>query len=603
MPKKKTTNQNGRRSADPIASVYANTPGKYQKKKTKKRNPAGKIICVLVVVLLIALGVYKALDVVSKITLNGPVSILPSKTLAEGLTIGDVNVGGLTYEEAVAKLEKKLTGAYEDKHMKITVLDRTLEITPEESEVTMDAGAIIEDAFSLDGTKNADLQIDVTDYLRLNKEAIRTRVQDFAKFFPANGKQTGWDILSEEVDGEQVEILELTVGTDHYDLDPEALYNAVLDAYKEQNFRLDYPCQQLNVGSIDLDAIYEDNCIEVMEAILDPDTHEVTRSIDGYRFDLEAAREALETAEPGTVLTFPFEEIQPEMTTEELAAMLYRDTLGKFTAKASSQSGRDTNLKLSCKAINGMILYPGETFSYNEALGERTAEKGYKPAASYVGGETVQTYGGGICQTSSSLYYCALLADLEIVSRSNHGFVSSYMPLGMDATVDWNGPDFQFRNNTEFPIRIEASASGGNVTVKLIGTDTKDYYVEMEYEVLSTTKPKTVEEEVEPGSGYKDGQVKTTPYTGYKVQTYKCKYDKETNELISREKEAYSSYSKRDKVVYKIKETEPTTEPTEETKPEETTKPSTPKPDKPTETTQPEETEENPKPPIEEATG
>ena len=139
----------------------------------------------------------------------------------------------------------------------------------------------------------------------------------------------------------------------------------------------------------------------------------------------------------------------------------------------------------------------------------------------------------------------------------------------------------------------------------------------MEYEVLSTTKPKTVKEEVEPGSGHKDGEVKVTPYTGYKVQTYKCKYDKETKKLISRDKEAYSVYAKRDKVVYKIKETEPTTEPTqaptkptepttkptEETKPEETTKPTAPKPDKPTETTQPEETGENPKPPIEEATG
>ena len=594
MPKKKTTKQTGRRSADPIASVYANTPGKNQKKKAKKRNPAGKIILVLIVVLLIALGVYKALDLVSNISLNGPVSILPGKTLAEGLKIADVNVGGLTYDEAVAKLEKKLTGTYAKKHMKVTVLDRTLEITPDESEVTMEAADIIEDVFTLGGAKDPDVQIDVTNYLRLNKEAVRNRVLEFAKFFPTTGKQTGWDILNEDVDGVQVEILELTIGTDYYDLDADALYNTVLDAYKAQNFRVDYPCQQLNVGTIDLDAIYEKNCIDVVDAVLDPETHEVTRSIEGYRFDLDAAREALENAEPGDVLTFPFEEIQPEMTTEELEAMLYRDTLGKYTAKASSQSGRDTNLKLSCQAINGTILYPGETFSYNEALGERTAEKGYKPAASYLNGETVQTYGGGICQTSSSLYYCVLLADLEVVSRSNHGYVSSYMPLGMDATVDWNGPDFQFRNNTDFPIRIEASASGGNVTVKLIGTDVKDYYVEMEYEVLSATKPKTIEEEVEAGSGHKDGDVKVTPYTGYKVQTYKCKYNKETKELISRDKEAYSSYSKRDKVVYKVIQVEPTTEATEATtQPTETTAPATPQPD---------ETEPT-RPPVEEATG
>jgi len=287
----------------------------------------------------------------------------------------------------------------------------------------------------------------------------------------------------------------------------------------------------------------------------------------GYRFDLDAAKAALAAAQPGDVLKFPFEEILPEIDTDSIEDALFRDELGTYTAKSGSSYNRDTNLRLACEALDGIILYPGDVFSYNQALGERTPEKGYKPADSYLGDKTVQTYGGGICQPSSSLYYCALIADLEIVQRSNHGFISSYMPYGMDATVDWDGPDFKFRNSTNYPIRIDAKADGGTVTVTLVGTDEKDYYVEMEYVVLGTSSWKTVEEEVSADSGHKDGEVKTTPYTGYTVQTYKLKYSKDTDELISREKEAYSEYSKRDKVVYKIKEEAEETTPTDPTEP------------------------------------
>ena len=236
---------------------------------------------------------------------------------------------------------------------------------------------------------------------------------------------------------------------------------------------------------------------------------------------------------------------------------------------------------------------PGDIFSYNPALGERTPEAGWKQADGYVGSETRKEYGGGICQASSCLYLSAMKADLEIVERVNHGFISSYMPYGMDATVSWGGPEFRFKNNTEYPIRIEAWATGGAVTVKLVGTDTKDYYVKMTYEVLSTDPYETVYQEMEADNekGYKDGDVITSGYTGYKIRTYRCKYSKATDELISSEVEATSKYDRRDKVVCKIK------------KDEETTEPSTQSPTEvPTETPTEAPTIEQTEPPVEETT-
>jgi vancomycin resistance protein YoaR len=237
---------------------------------------------------------------------------------------------------------------------------------------------------------------------------------------------------------------------------------------------------------------------------------------------------------------------------------------------------------------------PGDVFSFNGVVGERTQAMGYKPAPTYEGGKTVYTYGGGICQPSSTIYYCALLADLEIVERDCHSYPSVYVPWGMDATVYWGALDFKFRNNTDYPIRIDASADNrGNVSITLMGTDTRDTYVKMENEVIEYYPHKVVEvpfSSTNNPKGYTDGQVITSPVDGYKVRTYRCRYDKLTNELVEKIHEADSVYSTKDKevAVQTDKPTEPpeteppvteppvTTEPTVPTDPPAATEPPAP---------------------------
>jgi vancomycin resistance protein YoaR len=167
------------------------------------------------------------------------------------------------------------------------------------------------------------------------------------------------------------------------------------------------------------------------------------------------------------------------------------------------------------------------------------------------------TYGGGICQVASTLYYCTLLAELETLVRENHGFVPDYVPLGMDATVSWGSIDFRFRNSSKYPIRIEATADGGSVTVSLVGTDDKDYYIEMEYEALSKEEYSVSYKTMSANNtdGYKDGDYITEPFTGYQVKTYRCKYHKDTKELISRDYVDRSTYKKRDGVICRIEGT------------------------------------------------
>lgn len=522
---------------------------------------------------------------------------LPGKTIPAGVSIAGVDVGGLKKAEAVEAIDAAVGDSYSTTPLVVTILDTQMEITPAVSGAVFDVGSAVEEAYNYGTGSNPELEVDITPFLALNTEAIRNQIKEIARQFPTDGVTNGHKIIQQTVDGKQQDVLEVTIGSEHYDFSADALYDTILRAYNDHRFSAKYDCKEITAASVDLDAIYAQYCTEAAEAALDPETHEVTESSNGYRFDLEEAKKALAAAKPGDVLTFPFMEVLPELDTETLKSMLFRDVLATYEAYQSSGDYRATNLRLACEALDGTILYPGDEFSYNATLGERTPEKGYQPAPSYVNGETVDTYGGGICQPSSALYYCTLIADLEIVERHCHSYPSDYVPLGMDATVDWSGPDLKFKNNTPYPIRIDAVADGGSVTITLVGTETKSYYVEMEYEVLDVIYPSVVEKEVEEGSGHEDGEVKTYPYTGYTVQTYKLKYDKETDELISSEEEAYSAYDKRDKVVYKVrkKATEPTTKPTETTPPTttppETTPPETTPPETEPPATTPPETE------------
>ena len=573
--------------------------GKFQQKKTQKQTTAaktssdvnstkspGRTAVITAVSLCVFVGILAC--ILFWFNLGFDIS-LPGKTFSPGVTIAGVDVGGLKKSEAVEAVSTAIGNSYETESMTVTVLDKQLLITPADSGASFDVEGAVAAAFRSGTAGQDDPQVDIIPYLNLNTEAIRSKIADFGKDFPTEGIPTGSQILQETVDGQEQDVLEVTVGTVYYDFSEEALYQAIRKAYNAHRFTADYTCNRMDAAAVDLDALYAEHCIDAVSAELDPETLEVSQSVVGYRFDLEQAKEALLNSQPGDVLKFPFLDIQPDMDTETLKSMLFRDELATYEAYQGSSSNRATNLRLACEALNGIILLPGDEFSYNQALGERTADKGYKGAASYLNGETVTTLGGGICQPSSALYMCTLYADLEIVERTCHSYPSSYVPLGMDATVSWGGPDFRFKNNTDFPIRIDAVADGGKVTIKLIGTETKDYYVKMEYEVLGVSYPETKEIEVEPGSGHKDGEVKTTAYTGYTVQSYKLKYDRDSDELISREKESYSAYSKRDKVVYRVKgaETKPTeTEPTQTTPPETTTPPAT-VPTTPPETTVP----------------
>lgn len=546
--------------------------------------------------------------------------------ILNNVTVAGVNIGGMTQEMAAQVLHQATDQTYTQQDMVITLPDATINLAPTVTGAKLDVDAVVQEAFNYGRTGsraenkqarqdslNSAHHIAVLPYLNLDTAKIQSVLNEYGSYFNSEfressvkvtGKLPQLNAAEDDFDlNAECQVLNLDLGMPGRNLDINQVFNEVLDAYSFNRFSVAFEMadtEQTPEG-FDLKELYDLYYKEPSDATMDMETFEVIPGTYGYDFDLEAAQKALEEAAYGDVVEIPFRMVPPEHGTDEMAGTLFRDNLGSYSTAHSAEVNRNTNLTLACKAINGLVLYPGDIFDYNKVVGQRTTAAGFKAAPAYSGGETVMELGGGVCQVSSTIYYCALIADLEIVTRQPHSFVSSYMPMGMDATVSWGGPEFRFKNNTNYPIRIEAYVDDKNVNIKLLGTDEKDYYVKMEYQVVGQTNFKT-ETEVFPSDnekGYKDGDVVQTPYTGYTVQTYKCKYNKETNMLISKEKEALSAYKVRDKIVAKIEDpteatTEPTTEPsTEATTPTETTAP-------PAETTAP--PEETTAPPAETTT-
>ena len=219
--------------------------------------------------------------------------------------------------------------------------------------------------------------------------------------------------------------------------------------------------------------------------------------------------------------------------------------ISAYTTTTTKDKNRNTNIQLSARAINGITVQPGETFSFNKATGERTAAKGYKEAPAISGGQSKDEVGGGVCQTSSTLFNAVARADLEIVERNPNAWPSHYIEKGLDATVNWPGLDFKFRNNTKQPIFILAGYSNQKITVNIYGMSLgAGVKIDLESELIKEI-PKPTEPKYVLNTNLAPGETKqtVTARKGYEVATWKVWY--QGNREVRREllfKTTYKAY-------------------------------------------------------------
>jgi len=189
-------------------------------------------------------------------------------------------------------------------------------------------------------------------------------------------------------------------------------------------------------------------------------------------------------------LEIPIKKLEADRTTEDLRALEIKQKVAEYSTKFNkSQKGRTQNIKIAAEKINGYILSPGDIFSFNQVVGERTRDKGYQEAPVFIDNQTVPDIGGGVCQVSSTLYNLALLMNLEVIERINHSLPVSYVPLGRDATVNYDTIDLKFKNNTDGNLLLVSEVIEDTLTVKFFGKESLPFSIELLSETVKTIPP------------------------------------------------------------------------------------------------------------------
>lgn len=221
---------------------------------------------------------------------------------------------------------------------------------------------------------------------------------------------------------------------------------------------------------------------------------------------------------------------------EILKAKHTGESLSKVNTKVASFSTdfstsayeRSTNITLATKSINGTLLMPGDEFSFNNVVGERTAAKGYLVAGVIIGNKADSGIGGGICQVSTTLYNAILRANINSTARAHHTLPSHYIGLGMDATVDYGNLDYKFKNTLPYPIYIEGYVSNKHLYFNVYSDSSLNVKT---YDIVSKTTDTlnyTTEYKDDPTLPVGQEQVSQPPSTGYKVEVYRNTYQNGT---------------------------------------------------------------------------
>ena len=514
-----------------------------KKDKVKNTKLIKKIVISVVIVALIAL-IFSTVFALTNIN---------NEKIISGVTIEGIEVSGLTKEEASAKLET----TYAEKlgnNIMLQYGEFESELNPTLMEVNYNIEEAVNEAYSLGrngnifvnnynilGTLVGKRDFDVN--MTMNEEVTNQTINDIGANLPGILVESSYSIEDDK--------LIISRGKEGVVVNTEQLLSKVKDMLNdihETENVIEIPVETKTPQEIDIDKIHSEIYKEAKDAYYTKDPFTVYPEVEGIDFDVEQAK-ALISAEVKDEYVIDLIITKPNVTVDQIGTEAFPDQLSTFTTRYdASDKDRSTNLRLACEKLNGTVIMPGGTFSYNETLGPRTYAAGYKNAKVYENGQVVDGIGGGICQISSTLYNAALMSDMEIVERRNHQFVTSYVGAGRDATVVYGAIDFKFKNTRTYPVRIVASAKNGVATVSIFGIKEADreYTYSFKTETISTI-PYTTKYVTDSSLAVGKEVVKQKGANGLVTQTYMTKML--NGKVISTELLSKDTYSAMQRII------------------------------------------------------
>ena len=420
-------------------------------------------------------------------------SLKGNSNILSGIYIKNVDVSNLSTQDAKSKIETYINSKIPEE---ITLKHGDYEATISTSQLDINfdttsavkvahnlgrSGNVFSDGFEALGNMIFNKNVEPT--LNYDEEALAKMLKDISTKLPDKVIESGYYI-----DGNS---LILNKGSKGNVIDVEAMSKVIKNHIKDLNFNnsINIITKTEEPDLLDIKSIYKEVHKDAVDASYTIEPRSVTPSKNGIDFaiSMEEATAKLNESEKECVI--PLKIVYPNVTTNMIGNEAFPDQLSMFTTYYDARNyNRTTNLVLAANKINGTVLMPGEEFSYNKVVGERSIAAGYKEAPIYVNGKVEDGLGGGICQITTTLYNATVYANLEIIDRSNHQFVPSYVGAGRDATVVYGAIDFKFKNNRDYPIKLVCSVSGGVATFQILGLRTNnDYDVEIYSKITSQT--------------------------------------------------------------------------------------------------------------------
>lgn len=468
-----------------------------------------------------------------------------------GVTVGTIPVGGMSRSAAVDKIEKESGALYEGQNVSVTIYETTYDIPVEDVLQSVDSEQSAANAFAVGRTGNPFVRIwnvikaaagknEAQIAATVDEDGLTQALEDIASKALTEPVEPTWEIGTDT--------MTIYAGKPGVNFDADAVEQVLDEKIRLMDFEpYEVSVELSETPQIDIDKIAEQVIGDPVSATVSKeDGKTIIPEKVGVQFDVEEARTIIGDGSAESY-EIPVTTTAAKVTAEKLEEVLFRDTLASCSTSLNEGNvPRTNNVRLASAAINGTILNLGEEFSYNNVVGERTTERGYQSAGAYSGNEIIDEVGGGVCQPSSTLYMAVLRADLEVTQRVNHSFTVAYTPLGEDATVSWGGPDFCFKNDTDYPIKILAEQSNGQLTMTIVGTKTSDKTVTTRTEVIETYTPQRIEKK-DNSMMVGQSRVEVSGIPGYSTRTYKIitENGQTTEELANT-----SNYIKRDEVVY-----------------------------------------------------
>lgn len=452
-----------------------------EKYNVKKKN-INIGVCILICIFAIIFIVFLWISV--KNNLN--------KNIINGIKVDNVDLSNMSLEDGINKLNNYINTRLNN-NIKFNYEEYNVEVNPLDIGITYNVEEAINEAYNVGRNENIFFN---------NFNVIKTNIKGKKIDLKTIVNEEKFNSFIKEINGNlsngvqqpsyyiEKNDLIITAGKEGISVNEEEFKKIILEKINSEvnnEEKVVIPVKIIKPNDIDIDNIYKEVHKEAQNAYITKDPFEIHPHVDGVEFAISIDEVKTMLQEKQEKYTIPLKITKPKVTTDSLGDEAFPNRLATYSTKYSTADvNRTTNIKISVNKINGVVLLPGEEFSYNKVLGPRTPQAGYKLGAAYIGGKVVSDYGGGVCQTSSTLYNAVLLSNLEITSRTSHYFAAAYVPVSRDATVYWPSLDFKFKNNRNYPIKIKASTSNGVINVEIFGiTEESDYEVELQSYVTS----------------------------------------------------------------------------------------------------------------------